>query len=144
MCVLVVPLINVSKESQFTFLSFNTGEPREGEPVLWENDDFSCLFLPLPPCWAILTCRFFFVQGTALGGINPAMFVLRRTLHASQNSEHTVKYGTKVFAAEKLVRCVPEAMHPNQDVLGFRLVHFKLSQNLKTHIQMNYIKRHLK
>lgn len=106
MCVLVVPLINVSKESQFTFLAFNTGEPREGEPVLWENDNFSCLFLPSPPCRAILTCRFFFVQGTALGEINPAVFVQRRTPHASQNSEHTVECGTEVFAAEKLVRCV--------------------------------------
>lgn len=106
MCVLVVPLINVSKESQFTFLAFNTGEPREGEPVLWENDDFSCLFLPLPPSWAILTWDFFFVQGAALGKINPAVFVLRRTPHASQKSEHTVKCGTKVFAAEKLARFV--------------------------------------
>lgn len=97
MCVLVVPLFNVSKESQFTFLAFNTGEPREGEPELWENDE---------PCWAILTWRFFFVQGAALGEINPAVFVLQRTLHASQNSEHTVKCGTKSFAAEKLVRCV--------------------------------------
>lgn len=101
-----MPLINVSKGSQFTFLAFNTGEPREGEPVLWENDEFSCLFLPSPPCWAILTWHFFFVQGAASGEINPAVFVLQRTLHASQNSEHTVKYGTKVFASEKLVRCV--------------------------------------